>query len=199
LTDEPLDGPVPAVPEPTQAEIDWILGVISPWLARPLTQADVIGSFAGVRPLVSGGTGSSADLSRRHALIDHRDGRLTITGGKLTTYRRMAQEVVDAITHRPCSTTRIGLVGSGGTRSGSSGNDRLVRRYGNEASAVRDLGSQPLVDGLPALIGEAAFAVTHEGALSSEDVLERRLRLSFHPGWEDALPLVSGLLDAVPV
>ena len=76
----------------------------------------MIGAFAGVRPLAApdhdSPTATGADLSRRHVVRDHGDGRITVTGGKLTTYRRMAQDVVDLITDVPCRTSRIAVVGA---------------------------------------------------------------------------------------
>ena len=98
LTDEPVDGPVPDVPEPSEAEVDFLLDVVSATLARPLTRDDVVGAFAGLRPLLdtAGGRGETADLSRSHAVLTSPDGVVTVVGGKLTTYRRMAQDAVDA-------------------------------------------------------------------------------------------------------
>ncbi|MBY8852653.1 FAD-dependent oxidoreductase, partial [Saccharothrix sp. MB29] len=90
LTDEPVDGPIPDVPEVPRSDVDFLLGVASSVLDRPLTRSDVLGSFAGLRPLLAG-TGASADLSRRHAIIK-RDNVTTVVGGKLTTYRRMAAD-----------------------------------------------------------------------------------------------------------
>src|SRR6476659_2398825 len=97
LTDEPVSGPIPDVPEPTEDEIAFLLDVVSQTLARPLTRADVVGAFAGLRPLLDGAPGAhqgadTADLSRRHAVLTGPDGMVTVVGGKLTTYRRMAQD-----------------------------------------------------------------------------------------------------------
>ena len=195
LTDVPMDGPVPRVATPTQEEIDWILGVISPWLEVGLTRADVIGAFAGIRPLAApeheSPAASGADLSRRHVVHDHGDGRITVTGGKLTTYRRMAQDVVDLITDASCRTTRIALVGAAPAGALAAVDPlvpaRLVRRYGNEAGAVWSLGEsrpwlrEPIAEGVPVLGVELAFGVEAEGALDVADLLERRTRLSLVP------------------
>jgi glycerol-3-phosphate dehydrogenase len=103
LTDEPVSGPVPDTdPQPTAAEVDQLLATVNQVLATPLTSDDVVGSYAGLRPLVlpssagAGPGGATADLSRRHLL--QWDGPvLTVVGGKLTTYRAMAAEAVDAV------------------------------------------------------------------------------------------------------
>ncbi len=195
LTDVPMEGPVPRVAIPTQEEIDWILGIISPWLEVGLTREDVIGAFAGVRPLAApdhdSPTATGADLSRRHVVRDHGDGRITVTGGKLTTYRRMAQDVVDLITDVPCRTSRIAVVGAAADRGLTAVDPtippRLVRRYGSEAATVWALGEsrpwlrEPIAAGVHVLGVELAFGVEAEGALDVADLLERRTRLSLVP------------------
>jgi len=90
LTDDPLDGALPDVPLATEGEIAFLLDTLSRGLERPLSRSDVVGSYAGVRPLLAGVEGRTADLSRRHALRRGDDGLWTVLGGKLTTYRRMA-------------------------------------------------------------------------------------------------------------
>jgi glycerol-3-phosphate dehydrogenase len=106
LTDEPVAGPVPDDdPVPDEAEVRQLLDTVNQVLAVPLTRADVIGAYAGLRPLVlpaSAGTGpdgATADLSRRHLLTWH-GAVLTVVGGKLTTYRAMAEQTVDAVVER---------------------------------------------------------------------------------------------------
>src|SRR4051794_949489 len=99
LTDEPLDGPVPDVPVPSEREIDFLLDVIGAVFARPLHRVDVVGAYAGLRPLLDAG-GETADLSRRHTVLESPDGVVTVVGGKLTTYRRMAEHAVDAAVRR---------------------------------------------------------------------------------------------------
>ncbi len=99
LTDEPADGPLPEVPEPAPGEIAFLLDAVSGMLDAPLSRADVLGAFAGLRPLLAGEPGgagrTTADLSRKHAVLTSPDGVITVVGGKLTTYRRMAQDAVD--------------------------------------------------------------------------------------------------------
>jgi glycerol-3-phosphate dehydrogenase len=165
-----------------------------------LTRADVIGSFAGVRPLAAPDHATpgtpAADLSRRHVVRDHGDGRITVTGGKLTTYRRMAQDVVDRITDVPCRTSRIAVVGAAPVGVLAAVEPelpaRLVRRYGNEAATVWALGEsrpwlrEPVSEGVGVLGVELAFGVEAEGALDVDDLLARRTRLSLVPADLDA-------------
>jgi glycerol-3-phosphate dehydrogenase len=176
LTDEPVDGPIPDVPTVPQSDVDFLLGVASTVLERPLTQADVLGSFAGLRPLLDTGDGPSADLSRRHAVLT-RDRVTTIVGGKLTTYRRMAADAVDAtaLTTVRSRTAHLPLIGAGL----ATGPEHLVARYGTEALQVAE-------------IGEVAWAVRHEGALDADDVLDRRTRIGLVPtDRADAEPAVT--------
>ena len=228
LTDEPVEGPVPDVPEAPDGDIQWILGVINTVLDTPLTSSDVVGTFAGLRPLLAPpGTGASepstgdggaadqgeaeqrthtADLSRRHAIVRH-DNVISVTGGKLTAYRRMAQDVVDLITTRPCRTTDIAAVGAGSVPPDDQIPARLVRRYGSEAALVWSFGDEdpalrePVAAGLPVLGVEMAFAVVWEGASRVEDLLERRTRLSMSPEQaEAARPAATRILrDFAPV
>ena len=152
LTDEPVDGPVPDVPEPSESEIDFLLDVVSATLARPLTRDDVVGAFAGLRPLLDTGGGETADLSRSHAVLTSPDGVVTVVGGKLTTYRRMAQDAVDAALRAagaeaghefgPCRTRRLPLLGAAdrstlaGLVASGEADPRLVRRFGTDADLV---------------------------------------------------------------
>ncbi|BDH57226.1 hypothetical protein MTP03_21650 [Tsukamurella sp. PLM1] len=96
LTDIEADGPLPDVPTPSADEIDFLLATVNLALGTPLTRDDVVGAFAGLRPLLDSGAGQTADVSRKHAVLTRGDGLVTVVGGKLTTYRRMAQDAVDA-------------------------------------------------------------------------------------------------------
>ncbi|MGB9375197.1 MAG: glycerol-3-phosphate dehydrogenase/oxidase [Jiangellales bacterium] len=209
LTDDPQAGPVPDVAEPTEEDIDWILSVLNSAVEVPIDRADVLGSFAGLRPLLAAasseteGVPGTADLSRRHAV--RTNGRLlTVAGGKLTAYRRMAQDVVDLITERPCQTTRVALVGAGPGGRPEQHADRLVARYGAEAPLVASMAeavaelAQPVVPGLGVRGVELAFGLAWEGARSTDDLLERRTRLSLVPAHAAAArPLAERLVDAV--
>ncbi|WP_156466109.1 glycerol-3-phosphate dehydrogenase/oxidase [Janibacter sp. Soil728] len=217
LTDEPapgVDGTAPSVPLEDET---FLLETMSGVLAQPLTSADVVGRFAGLRPLVTmagkGEGGSSADASRDHLLIDEPGAPITITGGKLTEYRRMAEDAIDAIARRvdgdvaACRTTTLPLLGAAPAKilRKVDAPPRLVRRYGTFAPQVMALADQdptlaePVAPGCATLGVELAYAVAHEGALTVEDLLERRTRTSFveadvaaaTPAAERALALVA--------
>ncbi len=145
ITDEPVASVPDGDPRPGDGEIEWLLRAFDGVLRTPLDPADVIGQFAGLRPLLSidgaAAGGSTADLSRRHVVRHGADGVLTVVGGKLTTYRRMAADAVDAalrvsgLRARPCGTARLPLVGAA-SRSRLAQLEapaRLVERYGVEA------------------------------------------------------------------
>uniref|UniRef100_UPI001BDD7402 glycerol-3-phosphate dehydrogenase/oxidase n=1 Tax=Sphaerisporangium fuscum TaxID=2835868 RepID=UPI001BDD7402 len=186
LTDEPVDGPIPDVPEVPESDVRFLLGVLNSVLDVPLARSDVAGAYAGLRPLLTG-DGRTADLSRRHAVVEASDGLVTIVGGKLTTYRRMAQDAVDrAFPGAPASrTARLPLVGAGASpRDGVPA--RLVERYGSEAAAVHELAERDpaLAETLPLgiTLAELVWAVRHEGALDAGDLLDRRTRLGLVAG-----------------
>jgi glycerol-3-phosphate dehydrogenase len=194
LTDEPFDGQVPDEPVAPAADVEFLLGVASSVLDEPLTEADVLGSYAGLRPLLEG-TGRSADLSRKHAVLTAPNGVLTVVGGKLTTYRRMAQDAVDAavaaasLPAGPSTTRDLPLLGAD-SRPRLSTVDapaRLVASYGTEAPRVAalatldpDLGT-PLSPHTEVTAAEVVWAVRHEGALDADDVLHRRTRIGLVP------------------
>lgn len=214
LTDEPVSGPVPDDdPVPSDDEVRQLLETVNRVLAAPLSVADVVGSYAGLRPLVlpeSAGTGHgprgpasvTADLSRKHLL--RWDGTvLSVVGGKLTTYRAMAEETVDAVVQRlgrgaPRSrTTHVPLVGAAPsdelTRLEAPA--RLVARYGTEAPAVAALGTEPVIEGRAETVGELRFGVRHEGARSLSDLLDRRTRIGLVPAdRERAVPMAERIL-----
>jgi glycerol-3-phosphate dehydrogenase len=195
LTDEPVSGPVPDEdPVPSDAEVAQLLETVNQVLAQPLTRDDVVGAYAGLRPLVlpaSAGAGpgdATADLSRKHLL--QWDGPvLSVVGGKLTTYRAMAEETVDAVVAhlgrgaRRSPTARLPLVGAAPRpaldRVVAPG--RLVGRYGTEAPAVESLGPALVVAGRPETEGELRFAVRYEGARTVADLLDRRTRIGLVP------------------
>jgi glycerol-3-phosphate dehydrogenase len=189
LTDDAVDEVVDQ-PEVTEADERFLLETLSSGLSRPVTSADVVGRIAGLRPLLGAASGNSAaDISRKHALLD-RDGAVVIVGGKLTTYRRMAQDAVDRVARRlgydkPSVTTTLPIVGAVGTIDDTLP-ARLRRRFGAEAAAVAACGpSEPVAPGLPALKCEVGWAVAAEGAVTPSDV-EGRLRLDVVPEWRDA-------------
>ncbi|WP_019182229.1 glycerol-3-phosphate dehydrogenase/oxidase [Microbacterium yannicii] len=186
LTDVLADGPIPEVAEATDDEIDMLLSTVNTVLADPLGRADVLSTFAGLRPLLAhAGAGDTSDLSRRHAVIESPSGILNVVGGKLTTYRRMAEDAVDAVIRRdpgfparPSRTRSIPLVGAWPRQRMHeiAAAPRYVRRFGAEA---------PFAAALPGGPGAARgvtpqelhWGVAVEGALGIDDLLDRRTRL----------------------
>ncbi|MER5204181.1 glycerol-3-phosphate dehydrogenase/oxidase [Streptomyces sp. NPDC002825] len=197
LTDEPVDGDVPDVPEVPETDIGFLLDVLGSALDVTVHRSDVVGAFAGLRPLLDTreSEGRTADISRKHAVLTSPDGIVTVVGGKLTTYRRMAQDAVDAavaargLTAGACRTASLPLVGAArpGTLAGLDVPPRLVQRYGSEATAVHALGleepalAEPVVPGHPVTGAELVWAVRHEGALDASDLLDRRTRIGLVP------------------
>ncbi|GAB1693663.1 glycerol-3-phosphate dehydrogenase/oxidase [Krasilnikovia sp. M28-CT-15] len=195
LTDEPVDGPVPDVPEPSPAERGFLLDVLATAVDPAPTEEDVVGAFAGLRPLLAGGADRTADLSRRHAVLTSPGGVTTVVGGKLTTYRRMARDAVDAALRAAgrspgrCRTARLPLVGAAPPEvlARVPAPARLVARYGTEAPAVLACAAEdpalarPLADGIAVTGAELLWAVRREGALDADDVLDRRTRIGLVP------------------
>ena len=200
-TDTDYDGPLED-PKVDEADVAYVLAAINAAVSEPLTPEDVTGSWAGLRPLLAKAPGRhrqpsarTADLSRRHQVIVSDRGLVTITGGKLTTYRKMATDTVDALAGRlgrlnSSPTKRLRLRGADGLdavdRLASGPNRSLVThlrgRFGGEARALLSLiGEQPelaeqLVEGLPYVRAEAVHAVRYEMAIGLADVLARRTR-----------------------
>ncbi|MFE2102092.1 MULTISPECIES: glycerol-3-phosphate dehydrogenase/oxidase [unclassified Streptomyces] len=203
LTDEPVDGPVPDVPEVPETDIGFLLDVLGSVLDTPVRRDEVVGAFAGLRPLLdtSGHDGPgdaparTSDISRRHAVLTSPDGVTTVVGGKLTTYRRMAQDAVDAAVEarglplRPSPTASLPLVGATAPDRlrAVPAPRRLVRRYGTEAPAVHALMerdpalAEPVLPGHPVTRAELVWAARHEGALDAADLLDRRTRIGVVP------------------
>lgn len=180
-------------PQCTQADIDYCLRALNKALdggtSRTITRDDVVGTWAGLRPLVVASDGQdvkgrTADLSRRHKVITSDSGMVTITGGKLTTYRKMAEHTVDAvldslkISAKRCTTKRLTLHGA----TSRDRNDHLVSRFGTQAPMIRELIKAdaslgaPLITGLPYLNAEAVYCARNEMVVTLEDVLSRRVR-----------------------
>ncbi|GJF09226.1 glycerol-3-phosphate dehydrogenase [Mycolicibacterium cyprinidarum] len=193
LTDEDAPGPIPDIPQPTASEISFLLDTVNTALDTALGPNDVIGAYAGLRPLIDSGDGSTADLSREHAVIESPGGVISIVGGKLTEYRHMAQDAVDrAVTLRglsagPCRTRNLPLVGAPSNpvatlRSPTELPGSLVTRYGAEAPNVIaragcERPTDQVADGIDVTRAEFEYAITHEGALTVEDILDRRTRI----------------------
>jgi glycerol-3-phosphate dehydrogenase len=214
LTDEPLDGPVPDVPQPPESDITFLLETLSLALDRPLRRDQVLGAYAGLRPLLDTGTGRTADMSRRHAVITGPDGVVTVVGGKLTTYRRMAADAIDAAVRDrkldagPSRTRRLPLPGAAPVDRLATvqAPRRLVARYGTEApDLLAEAGEEsrlhaPIVPGSPVTPAELLWAVRHEGALDVDDLLDRRTRIGLVPAERAAaLPAALELLAEATV
>jgi glycerol-3-phosphate dehydrogenase len=211
LTDEDAGTDLPDVPEAADREIGFLLDVASSVLAVPLDRADLLGTFSGLRPLLDAGPGRTADLSRRHTVLTRADGLVSVVGGKLTTYRRMAEDAVDAavaaagLAAGPCRTRRLPLVGAAPRPALARvpAPARLVHRYGTEAVAVLAEGGgdpaahAPVAAGTAATAAELRFAVRHEGALDAADLLDRRTRVGLDPAARArALPHARAALEA---
>ena len=193
LTDEDAPGPIPDVPEATPDEVSFLLDTVNTALALSLTPGDVLGTYAGLRPLIDTGAGNTADVSRDHAVTESESGVLSVIGGKLTEYRYMAEDVIDravqlrSLTAGPCRTRNLPLVGAPAnpvatlrTPVGLPGS--LVARYGAEAPnviarATCPRPTEPVADGIDVTRAEFEYAVTHEGALTVDDILDRRTRI----------------------
>lgn len=214
ITDEPFSGPLPDVPVAPEEDIAFLLQTISGALETPLTHADVLGTYAGLRPLVDGTPGArTADLSREHVVLRGAGGVVSVVGGKLTTYRRMAEDVVDAAVEegglhaRPCRTADLPLVGAAPRPALAAvpAPGRLVDRHGTEAPDVLALagGDQdllaPIAPGLDVLRVEVLHAMRAEGALDADDVLDRRTRIGLVPATRAQVrPLVQSLTAMRP-
>ncbi len=193
LTDEDAPGPIPDVPEPTSEEISFLLDTVNTALAVALGPDEVIGAYAGLRPLIDTGEGRTADISREHAVVESPSGVISVIGGKLTEYRHMAEDVLDrAVALRgliagDCRTRNLPLVGAPANpvatlRSSAELPSSLVARYGAEAPNVIARAScerptEPVVDGIDVTRAEFEYAVTYEGALTADDILDRRTRI----------------------
>jgi glycerol-3-phosphate dehydrogenase len=200
LTDDEVTGPVPERVDVTTEDRAFLLRTINLLLDEPVGDRDVVGAYAGMRPLVGDGDGPTSDLSRRHVLVQRDDEPVvSVLGGKLTTYRAMAAEAIDRLTAAaglaaPASlTAQLPLVGAGAAHPNTP--LRLRQSYGTEAATLvaNSALCEPAVPGLPVTLAEIHHAFSHEGALTLEDAVARRVagRLSSEVRHE----LVQGLAD----
>ncbi|MBO0979118.1 glycerol-3-phosphate dehydrogenase/oxidase [Microbacterium sp. SD291] len=176
LTDEDAPGPVPSVAQPTEGEIAFLLASLNRVVGAPLRRDQVRGAFAGLRPLVDSGMDATSDVSRKHLVTASEAGFVTVLGGKLTTYRRMAEDAVDlAVRVRgldapPSRTSALRLV------------DDVTHPERSPAAAW------------PAT-AEIEFAVRSELALTAADVLDRRTRIGLvESDRERSLPRVEEIV-----
>ena len=194
-TDNDYEGSVDHV-RPAQDDVEYLLAAVNEYFGTSLAPGELTGAYAGVRPLIStGDPKKSVDISRKAELYETSSGMITITGGKLTTFRRMAKMTVDRLVERdlrdaPCRTHEIPL----GMAEDAADLPRvegvpeesygaLAARYGHAAHDVLAVAgergelAQPIVAGLPDLLAEAVFAARREQARGVADVLLRRTRL----------------------
>ncbi len=194
-TDNDYEGPLDHV-KPSGEDVGYLLDAVNEFFGSALGAGDLTGAFAGVRPLIStGDPKKSVDISRKAELYETSSGMITITGGKLTTWRRMAKMTVDRIVERdardaPCRTQEIPLGQAIAVEElprvegvSAEAYQPLASRYGYAAHQVLALAAergelaQPIVPGLPDLLAEVALAARREQARSIGDVLLRRTRL----------------------
>jgi glycerol-3-phosphate dehydrogenase len=183
-TDTPIDEPV-LEPRPLEEEVEFILETAAEYLEKNPTRADVLSAFAGIRPLVqSGETDDTASISRDHTVRIEKSGLITVAGGKWTTYRHMAEDVVDhaatiaRLDDEPCVTKKLNIHGyhQNAERFGD------LEDYGCDAPAIEDLlGSDASLElklhpDLGARAGEVLWAVRNEMARTVDDFLARRTR-----------------------
>lgn len=181
VSDTPLE------PRVSEKEIAFVLETAGRYLQKPPTRADVLSAFAGIRPLVSAGGKNTAALSRDHTIRIDPSGLLTITGGKWTTYRNMAEDCVNRVAElgqfakRPCITPTLRIHGF----HSSAEQFGPLAGYGSDAPAIAELARQepelatPLHPALPYTSAEIIWAIRHEMARTVEDVLARRTRTLF--------------------
>jgi len=200
-TDTAYDGPLDD-PTCTPQDVDYLLDAVNAATTSAVSRTDVTGVWAGLRPLLAPGPGGkvrsarTTDLSRRHSVRTSRHGLVTVTGGKLTTYRKMAEDTMTQVVAAlpaergagPCVTKSLRLRGAPSTgatpRNEEDGSlrARLAARYGTEAADVLALAEgrpellDPVVEGLPYLGCEVVYAARSEMATSIDDVLSRRTR-----------------------
>ena len=213
-TDNDYEGPLEHI-MPSDGDVDYLLDAVNSFFGTELAPSDLTGAFAGVRPLIStGDPRKSVDISRKAELYETSSGMITITGGKLTTWRRMAKMTVDRLVERdardaPCRTHEIPLGQAISPQElprvegvPEDSYRALAGRYGHAAHDILALAAergelaQPIVPGLPDLLAEAVLAARREQARSIGDVMLRRTRLGLlaareltAPGAEDAGPV----------
>jgi glycerol-3-phosphate dehydrogenase len=186
-TDTPVASPS-LEPRPLDEEIQFILETAGLYLSRPPSRADVLAVYVGLRPLVKG-KGKTSTLSRDHVIRVDSSGLLTITGGKWTTYRRMAEDCVDraiklgGLRNEPCRTKNLKVHGYMDPIDETHCNDALGV-YGSDAAAIHALAQSPalavqLHPDLPYIVAEVVWAAREEMARTVEDVLARHTRALF--------------------
>ena len=212
-----------AHPAASQRDIDYLIDTANRLLVTPLTREDVVGVYAGLRPLLAGESESTSRLSREHAVVSPVAGLVVVAGGKYTTYRVMAKDAVDAALHAlpeaawPVSCTeRIPLVGAEGYEAAWNRKERLAAESGLHVARIEHLLGRygSLVEEILAIVAadpelgrplagadrylrvEAAYAVTAEGALHLDDILGRRTRINIDT-WDRGVSAASEVAKLV--
>ncbi len=200
---------------PPESDVDYLLDAVNQTFGTDLGHEDVVGAFAGVRPLIAPAEGKkSVDISRKAELYETSSGMITITGGKLTTWRHMAEMTVDRIVERdgadaPCR-TREAAIGKWVSPDDlprvegvpEESYEALAGRYGKVAEQVLGVAqesgelAQPIVEGLGDILAEAVWAIREQQATSLSDVMLRRTRLGLLAG-RDALEPDSAMVRRV--
>jgi glycerol-3-phosphate dehydrogenase len=203
-TDAPYEGPIDR-PRASAAEVAELLGAVNKAMDVDLRPNDLVGTYAGVRPLIAPSDGTTITASREHRVVAEDNSLVRVSGGKFTTYRIMARDTIDAVIRgmgeeprsRPSATADLRLVGAAdlpeldriaAAIAAERGlarpiADRLVRRHGRHATEIAALGAKEqllgaLGPGVEHIEVEVAWAARHEHALSIDDVLARRMRLA---------------------
>ncbi len=221
-TDWNLDKAHPAA---SRRDIDYVLDTVNTVLTTPLTREDVEGVYAGLRPLLSGESEETSQLSREHVVAHPTPGLVVVAGGKYTTYRVMAADAVDEAVRTldfrvaPSCTDEVPLLGAEGYRAAWNARARIAARYGLHVARVEHLlgryGSlveevlelcraepalrEPLKGAEDYLAAEMVYAAGHEGARHLDDVLARRTRISIET-WDRgvrAAPHAAALMGGV--
>jgi len=191
-TDEPAE--LSDDPVATDREIDYLVTEVNDWLDESLSRDDISATYSGLRPLVKQpGAESTSQLSRDHVILNE-NGLMTLTGGKWTTWRRMAEDLMDKLVEAnpnlkagDCGTHDLRLPGADGDKKDAEAaledlpkdiGAHLWEAYGDRAHLVLEQGtSERLVDDLPYIQAELNWAVQYEGACHIDDILYRRMRV----------------------
>jgi glycerol-3-phosphate dehydrogenase len=211
-----------ADPTASAEDIEYVLGQANRVLKQKLTKDDIVGTYAGLRPLVAGNADSTAKLSREHLVIETTPGMIVVAGGKYTTYRVMAYDTVDAALKSmgkqagPCVTKDIPIIGVDGYQAAWNRRElmadrtnlhvarieHLLKRYGSLSEDVLALGDEDasLLEPIPGadtyLKAEVVYSAREEGAMHLEDLLVRRTHINFEfqDRGVEAAPVVADLM-----
>jgi glycerol-3-phosphate dehydrogenase len=199
-TDTSYSGDRPLWPEITREDVDYLLAPMDRYFdIEPLTADDVIAAWAGVRPLIAQQGKEAKEMSRKDEVTTGPGGMISIAGGKLTGFRKLAEDVMNVVEKQlgrrlpegPGTTPVPG--GQPVAAIDDRQATRLRRLYGSESDAVLALGAEPLVPGAPVVVGEVDWAIDMEAALTLVDVVYRRTRVAWYvPQHRDELAVAMG-------